>query len=502
MRSLRQCLLDANLVRLRVIAEFWNLETEAKRRRDLAAELAEGMSERIAIARAWQALPDDQRSALEELLALGGRAPRRVLARHWGDIRPAGPGRMDRERPWHEPASPIEGLWYSGFLFRAFAGEEQGSHEEFFVPAELMKHLPVPAPHRRSLSIQPSPQPAVIAAAGDGLLDDVCTFLAYAQNRRLRPSPQGDWPEHHEERLTAQLRSPDRTRLALLRHLAAQLHWVRQGDSGQLRLDPTSVVNWLKSTTGQQRTSLATAWAEDPAWNDLHHVPGLTIDKAAAWHNDSLRARKAIMDHLSICAVEEWYRIADFVGAIKETDPDFQRPGGDYSSWYIRDSASGVYLSGFECWDQVEGALIRFTIVGLLPWLGLVDLGAESPSDPSCAFRLTAAGAAFLSREEMPADLPAPQPAVRPDMTIHVPAPRRYPRFQLARGAAWVRTGDHYVYRLCGSSLERARRQGISVERILEFLREATGKPLARSVELAITRWETEGTQATLAPVV
>ncbi|NIO71720.1 MAG: hypothetical protein GTN71_22490, partial [Anaerolineae bacterium] len=47
---------------------------------------------------------------------------------------------------------------------------------------------------------------------------------------------------------------------------------------------------------------------------------------------------------------------------IKESDPDFQRPDGDYSSWYIRQADTGRYLSGFESWDQVEGALIAYLI--------------------------------------------------------------------------------------------------------------------------------------------
>jgi hypothetical protein len=30
-----------------------------------------------------------------------------------------------------------------------------------------------------------------------------------------------------------------------------------------------------------------------------------------------------------------WYRLEDFVAAIREASPDFQRPGGDYDTWYI-----------------------------------------------------------------------------------------------------------------------------------------------------------------------
>jgi hypothetical protein len=48
------------------------------------------------------------------------------------------------------------------------------------------------------------------------------------------------------------------------------------------------------------------------------------------------------------------------------------------------------------------------------------------------------------------------------------------------------------------TSLERARQQGISVARVLEFLSQATGAPVPRSVEVALTRWDARGPEARL----
>ena len=31
-----------------------------------------------------------------------------------------GPGKMEREEPWLDPANAAESLWYRGFLFRGF----------------------------------------------------------------------------------------------------------------------------------------------------------------------------------------------------------------------------------------------------------------------------------------------------------------------------------------------------------------------------------------------
>jgi hypothetical protein len=88
--------------------------------------------------------------------------------------------------------------------------------------------------------------------------------------------------------------------------------------------------------------------------------------------------------------------------------------------------------------------------------------------------------------------------ALRPDFTVLAPPARRYERFQLARVADWVGTGDPFVYRLTPSSLERARRQGIPVARVLEFLGRVTSAPVPRFVEAALTRWEAQGTEAWL----
>jgi hypothetical protein len=83
-----------------------------------------------------------------------------------------------------------------------------------------------------------------------------------------------------------------------------------------------------------------------------------------------------------------------------------------------------------------------------------------------------------------------------------MPARPRYQRFQLARVAEWVQTGDRFMYRLTPASLQRARQQGISITRVLEFLQEITEAPLPRSLEEALSRWDAHGTEARLEQVV
>jgi len=500
MRPLHQCLLDVDLVHLQAIARFWDVELATNRKREAAAQLAEAMTRPESVADVREALPDDQRQALEALVVADGQMPLRVFARQWGEIRAMGPGRLERERPWREPISPAEGLWYRGFISRAFEQGSEGAYEVVFIPPELLAHLPTLPASLPTIAVEPAVEPATVHSASDAFLDDACTLLAYLQNEHVRPDPDGGWPARPEARLARRLRDPDRARLAFLHHLAHVLEWLRLTDSGHLRPDPEPAVAWLQSSTGEQRRALVQAWREDPTWNELFHVPSLRPEDTGAWHNDPLVARKALLHHLTTCSPGTWYQLDDLVAAIKQVDPDFQRPGGDYTSWYIRDAATGAYLSGFESWDAVEGALIRHTITGPMAWLGLADLGAASPDAPPIAFRLTQVGVASLGRTEISPE-PEPGPLVlRPDFTVLVPPPRRYARFQLARVADWARTGDPFafIYRLTPNSLERARQQGIPIGRVLEFLGQVTDAPVPRFVEAALTRWEAQGREAQL----
>lgn len=502
MRALDQCLLDAESVRLRVIARLWDVDLSDVLHRDTAVQLAQAMATPEAVTRVWDTLPNDQRRALEALLAAEGQMPRRVFARRWGEIRTMGPGRMDRDRPWREPISPAEALWYKGLLFHTLQQGPDHAYEAVFIPPEIQAHLPTAAISQPTITLESVSEPVSVRSAGDDLLDDACTLLAYLQNRPLQLSSGGQWPERRAAELVRRLRDPDLERFAFLRHLAYRIGWMHEGKSGHLRPNPKPVTAWLQSSTDQQRSAMAEAWQDDTAWNDLFHVPSLHPEDTGAWRNDPLLARKAILRHLGTCAPRAWYELDDLVASIKRVDPDFQRPGGDYTTWYIRDAASGAYLSGFRSWDDVEGALIRYLIAKPLAWLGLVDLGAADPDGPPTAFRLSRAGASFLGLDESPSEPEPPPLDLRSDFTVLVPPTRRYERFQLARVADWTRADDPFVYRLTPSSLDRARRQGISITRVLEFLNQVTHAPLPRPIEAALTRWKARGAEARLERVV
>ncbi|MCX7681634.1 MAG: helicase-associated domain-containing protein [Anaerolineae bacterium] len=531
MRPLVQCLLDAGPLRLQAIASFWDVELTTNRPRDIAAQLAVVLSAPEAIGKAWDKLPQEQRQALADLLAHEGRMPARIFTRRWGEIRPMGPARMERERPWLNPTSPAEGLWYAGFISRVFSQESEGAYEFIFIPPELKAHLPaVTSPAELTIRLEPALPPVVAYMHGEALLDDACTLLAYLQNGQVRPTAEGDWPAQHRASLATQLRDATPERQDFLHHLVRRVGWLRTVMAGKdhatpiLRPDPDPVTAWLHTPTEEQRRVLIEAWRDDLEWNDLFHVPTLRPEQTGTWRNDPRLARRAVLRHLKACLPNTWYAIEDFVAAVKQADADFQRPDGDYESWYIRDLTSDTYLSGFDSWERVEGALLRYLLTGPLTWLGLVDVGANPLPGfhpllfvPQC-FRLTQAGASFLG---LVAPSPAPETpplVLHPDFTVWAAPGRRYERFQLSRIADWVSSppvspmgrdypemeargrSTAYVYRLTPSSLERAKRQGIPVSRVKEFLAQATGsgEQVTRLLEPALRRWEQKGSEVRL----
>jgi hypothetical protein len=255
-----------------------------------------------------------------------------------------------------------------------------------------------------------------------------------------------------------------------------------------LRTDRWKVRDWLQATPAGRLAGLQAAWRDAPDWNDLWHVPTLRPQPTGGWKNDPLLARRKVLGFLAGCQPAKWYRLDDFVAAVKAADPDFQRPDGDYTTWYLHD-LRGQSLMGFEHWDEVEGALLRSLVAGPLHWLGVVDLGRDEESGPPVAFRL-----ANLTPAPSPKRGGEPAPVamtVDDDCTVYVPSDASlYDRFQLARFADLVQRGvDGVTYRISPASLARARRQGISAGQVSSFLVRVAGQPLPPKTAEAIQRW-------------
>lgn len=498
MKNLRQCLIDCDMAMLRAIAQRRGIELTSNRQREVVELLAEELVQPESIADILEGLKPEEREALESLVAEGGRNKFHLFVRQYGEIRAFGPGRLERERPWEAPVSTAEGLWYSGLIYRAFdeVGEKprQGQTSEFiFVPQDVLPRLPRVEKKPPAFIVETASAPSAIRQGDLTLIQDTCAFLSYLQNEDVKPRKDGGLNRRDVERVNERfLVREEPERLALLHHLCQRLGLVHTSE-GFLKPNPPEAKRWLKSPRAEQLLALQVAWRDDPDWNELRRVKSLRCE-STGWRNDPLLARKTILEHLAECPPEQWLSLASFASAIKESEPDFQRPDGDYTSWYIREVTSGQYLTGFEHWDQVEGALIVHLVTKPLQWLGATSLGYDAEGNLR-SFLITPWGAALLV---LPGETPveaSPSPiVVQPDFTIIAPAGGSlYDRFQLERVAAWQSSGESYLYRLTRSSLARGLRQGIKIEMVLAFLKRVSGGQVPKNVVSALRKVRGEG---------
>jgi hypothetical protein len=499
MRSLEKALQEHELIVLRVIGEWWELDLTGQDKAACVAELVDRLQQ-IDMAAEMHYLPPDEAQALRDLAAAGGRLPVAKFGRRYGEVRLMGPGRLEREEPWFDPENVAEALWYRGFLYRGFDETADEIIEFYFLPVELLDLLPAETADPQPLTIAERAEPAADSpltsasapvqyqTAVTDAVDDMTTMLALAQVGRLRP-----------ENLENLLLNADTDRRSLLLTLSEEMGLVKRQEN---RLRPTRMaVSWLRQSREAQLRELADAWSGS-SWNDLCHTPGLACE-GENWRNDPILARTALLEMLPRGA--EWYSLAEMMELMRTENPDFQRPDGNYDTWYIRDKATGSYISGFENWALVEGRLLRFLLAGPMTWLGLVEIATDDNNTADLLFRLTERALAWLNQQPVATEEVKVPLVVQPDALLLVPHNAdRYQRFQAARitEPEPVTPGQPYPYRLTPQSLAYAREQGISPERVLDFLEQVSGRPVPAGVKRAIMRWAEKGVEGRLETAV
>ena len=489
MPDLAQSLEGYDLGYLQIVAELWGIEFSA-------AEFHQGLDELVPlllnphlVPDVVDSLPAEVKQAIADILSNDGRMTWSLFTRRYGEVREMGPGRRDRALPYRDPLSPAEILWYRAILGRAFFDTPKGPEEFAFIPSDLIPLIPadkVTSSQTLGRAALPAERAHPILAT-DQVLADACTLLAALRMElpegedRLSPYP-GDYP------LTLTTLKGLLTASGLL------------DEQGLPRPELTRL--FLESSRGEALAQMALAWQKSQKFNELALIPHLILE--GEWANDPLRTRESILKFLATIPKQTWWNLEAFVTAICQQHPDFQRPAGDYDSWFIRDRGSGEYLRGFEYWDQVDGQLIRFMLTGPLYWLGVVDLAAPAEGKPLTAFRFSKWSQALLGGEA-PEGLPLEDQKmiVRSDASIKVSTrvPRAV-RYQIARFSRWGGfDGKEYTYQLTPASLERAAQGGLRTSQLLVLLR-THADPVPPSLVKALERWEKHGGQARMEQVL
>ncbi|MCB9445516.1 MAG: hypothetical protein H6669_14915 [Ardenticatenaceae bacterium] len=218
MHSLETALDDHELIVLRVIGEWWELDLTGSDKADCIKALAERLAQ-VDMPQEMAYLPPEEAAALHDLVAGNGRVPVATFSREHGQVRLMGPGKLEREEPWFDPVSPAEALWYRGFLYRGFDETAEGPIEFYYLPQELLEQFPQEKAETvlRETAVStltPAETPKAWATADTDAVDDLTTMLALAQQTQFQ-SGKLDWPCY--------LLNPDADRRSLLLTLAREL---------------------------------------------------------------------------------------------------------------------------------------------------------------------------------------------------------------------------------------------------------------------------------------
>ncbi len=472
---------------LKAVAESWGLPFNAPDARQGVDQLAEVLLASDLLLGIKEILSKEELQALLWLDQQGGRAPWDQFTRQFGEIRQVGAGRLDREKPYLDPISPAEGLWYRALVARGFFDTETGFQEFAYLPQDIREIIMPLIDPERIFQDQP-PFSCRVAAqrerefqelASTALLDHLPALLA---GLRMGLDPRIHLPGVSD------------LELAFYSYLAQSAGLVDERG----KVSPENIRQFFELDEGQALGKLWASWRESAAPGELGMVPDFQIDGELGFDHHQLRVR--VNGYLKALGPGEWWSIESFIAQVKERDPDFLRSGGEYDSWFVRRPESDEFLAGFQHWDEVEGDLLRYFLSGPLHWLGLMDLGAPEEDSRPLAFRLSA-----LFEDFSAGKIPSLQPA-KPDriqlrsqgeirMTPAVP---RKIRYQIARFCDWYPLkAEAYQFRISPASLARAEKQGLRVAHLLSLL-ENHAEAIPPNILAALQRWEKQGTQASI----
>jgi hypothetical protein len=329
MPDLFDSLLKQDIGHLRAIAELWGLELKSIETDAAREELAVSLLEPGLFAEIIDALSPEADSAITALVNSGGRIPWPTFTRKYGEIREAGAGKRDREKLYLHPTSTTEILYYRGLLARAFFETKKGPQEFAYIPNDLLPLLDredEPEGAEESEKAEPLGRAASPGEKGheipanDFILDDATTLLA-ALRLGIQP-PETKIPINV---LQALLQSAN-----LIKGTAPQ---------------PEPVKSFLESPRADALAFLQNAWMESDTFNELWLMPGILCE--GEWKNQPQETREFLLNLLDAVPEGKWWSINAFVRDIKQKYADFQRPAGDYDSWFIQRASDGEYLRGF-----------------------------------------------------------------------------------------------------------------------------------------------------------
>lgn len=468
MPTLEQSLQKMDIGHLRIVAEFWGLELESTDTSSALEELCASLLDLEAVSETLEVLPTEARSALNVLVGAEGKMEWAAFARKYGEIREMGAGKRDRERPYLKPASTSEFLFYRALIGKAFFESEKGSQEYAYIPEDLLEIINEvsaddvpPVPSAEALGRLATPvEKAFEIPATDFILDDATTYLAAL---RIGHESKSHFKRDLPELLTTA--------------------GIIKNDG----LHPEAVKKFLEASRADALSILYKAWLTSTTFDELRLIPSIVCE--GEWKNQPQITREFLMNLINDIPQGKWWSIPAFVKAIKEKYPDYQRPAGDYDSWFIKRASDGQFMRGFAYWDAVDGALIKY-VINMLHLLGKASLASPEEGKDATAFFL------FSSLPDKKEEKGKIVVSSNGKITVSRNFSRAV-RYQLARFCEWDEPkGDDYIYRVTAESLRRATEQGLKAEQLLAMLVKYTKEAVPPAMVKALKRWDANGPEA------
>jgi hypothetical protein len=469
-----------------ILSNLWDIEPPVSDTIAEKTEIAHQVTDLSKFQTQYASLPDEAHDALHELQKHHGRLNWNLFTRKYGEVRDFGPAWRDREQPYLNPVSTAEYLWYRGLVARAFLKQGPVPQEFAYVPDDLLPLIPPPTRrHNRPIRVQSTTNREQIEPPyTTRLLDDLCTALS-----ALRCG----LPPYQNAHLL--IRPPYSAFLAeILRSMELVSH------DGILQPEKTRQL--LEAAREQAFLEVFQNWRESRDIYELALVPALRME--GNWSYDAMAARSAALNMVIDLHREDWISLQEFCAEVKEHNPDFLRPDGNYDTWFVRTRSTGEYLQGFEHWDEVEGAYLRFLLLGPLFWMNVVETHRDETPGSQIFFRLTELGQDLLHGATPPA-FPGDLGKIgflKTTMLAVPAATPRWVRYMIARMSEWVgRQIDVYIYRITPESLAVARKQGLYPSHLIKLLQRFSATPIRPTLTRALERWEDTGTEAVIETV-
>lgn len=494
MPTIKQSLPAGDLNYYRVIAMFWGFELNYPEPERALSELVENMCDIEHLSGVIDGLDEHSLEGINELVSRGGKMPLNQFTRKFGELREVGAGKRDRERLYDSPISATEVLFYRGLIGKGYLKQDVDQTEQIFLPDEIMEGLELLGYEPAELSSFTADQqiadmapdvyvgtqyPGRSATAAEyswiqprelDILNDLTTVICSLRNQQSYPNLVINQVEAE----------------GLLRGLG-----ILQVDNN---LDTEKVKRFLELDREQALSWLISSWLESRSFDEMRNLPDIEIEGYLV--NQPEKSRSFVLEHLSKVPPGKWWNLNSFIKYIKDKDPDFQRPAGNYEVWLLKSRTTGVYLKGYRHWDEVEGRQIEYQLIRPMFWFGMLDLACPEEGSKPLAFRVLPKGLSMLKEDgSLSASNDGQIVATR-----DVP---RVVRYHLSRFCESPRiTRESYIYKVTHSSLSRAREQGLTVDHLLSLLKKNSNQPIPPLFQKSVERWQKNGIEASFKDVV